>query len=236
MDILRSFEDMETWVERIAQRVPGYAGYKAREKRREADKLLREKIAQRLREQVQRLTELQQQLLRTGGLRWLDDLETAVVRIQAAADKIRNAAYGYAGLFDAVKINQAQLERLYRFDLDLLEHVDRIAQAIDALQAAIGTPDLGAAIAEVQRRAQELLTTFRHREDVLLHVEPESEATEAQPETPLATETSDEAPDALGTQAEAEPEEGRDAPEASEPEADADEGQDETGASGWFDV
>ncbi len=177
MDFLQAFDSMESWVERIAQRIPGYAGYKAREKRREADKLLRTALAQRLKEQVQRLTDIQQRLLRSGGLRWLDDVETVVTRLQAAADKIRTASYGYAGLFDAVKVNEAQLKRLYEFDAALVDVVERIARSIDELEASLGTPDMGAILAQVQRLAQDLLTTFEHRKDVLLHVDVASDET-----------------------------------------------------------
>ncbi|NPA06772.1 MAG: hypothetical protein GXO54_05135 [Chloroflexi bacterium] len=175
MDFLQAFESMESWVERIAQRIPGYAGYKAREKRREADKLLRTTLAQRLKEQVQRLTDIQRRLLSSGGIRWLDEVETVITRLQAAADKIRTASYGYAGLFDAVKVNEAQLKRLYEFDAALVDVVERIARAIDDLEAALGTPDVGAILARVQRLAQDLLTTFEHRKDVLLQVDATSD-------------------------------------------------------------
>ncbi len=167
-DPLSSVEAMRNAVEKLAARVPGFAGYKARETRREADKLLRAALARRIMEQVQRLSQVQRALLRSGGLRWLDDVEAAVVRLQTLADQIRTAAYGYAGIFDAVKINEPQLAQLYAFDLQLWETVDGLAQAVERVQAAVGGDDFGPALADLMRLAREALTTFHRREEVLL--------------------------------------------------------------------
>ncbi len=165
---LETIQDLQNAVERLASRIPGFAGYKARETRREADKLLRATIAQRLMEQVQRLSEVQRALLRQGGLRWLDDVEAAVVRLQTLADQIRTASYGYAGVFDAVKINEPQLARLYAFDQQLLTTVDQLAEAITRLQAAVGQDDFATALANLMRLARAAQTAFQRREEVLL--------------------------------------------------------------------
>ncbi|NPA31282.1 MAG: hypothetical protein GXO37_04715 [Chloroflexi bacterium] len=167
-DPLETIQNLQNAVERLAERVPGFAGYKARETRREADKLLRVTLAQRIMEQVQRLSEVQRALLRSGGLRWLDDVEAAVVRLQTLADQIRTASYGYAGVFDALKIDEPQLARLYAFDQQLFAAVDRLAAAIDRLQAAVGQEDFGPALADLMRLARETLSTFHRREEVLL--------------------------------------------------------------------
>jgi hypothetical protein len=54
---------------------------------------------------------------------------------------VRFASYGYAGFFDVVKIEQAQLDAIYRFDLELVEHVDTIEAAISELKSKAATPD-----------------------------------------------------------------------------------------------
>ena len=50
-------------VESIARMIPGYKGYKEKELRREADKLLRLQVAGKLDDQRKRLSELQVQLV-----------------------------------------------------------------------------------------------------------------------------------------------------------------------------
>lgn len=167
-DPLDTVQNMRHALEQLAMKIPGFAGYKARETRREADKLLRVTIAQRVMEQVQRLSDVQRALLRQGGLRWLDDVEAAVVRLQTLADQIRTASYGYAGVFDAVKIQEEQLARLYAYDQKLLAAVDALAEAVERVRAAVGSEDFGPALAELMRLAREALTAFHHREEVLL--------------------------------------------------------------------
>ena len=168
-DPLETIQNMRNAVENLAARIPGFAGYKARESRREADKLLRSTIAQRIMALVPRLSEVQRALLRQGQLAWLDDVEAAVVRLQTLADQIRTASYGYAGVFDAVKINEPQLARLYAHDQQLLARVDDLAAAVDRVQAAVGQDDFPAALADLMRLAREALQAFHRREEVLLN-------------------------------------------------------------------
>ena len=168
-DPLETIQNMRNAVENLAARIPGFAGYKARETRREADKLLRSAIAQRIMALVPRLSEVQRALLRQGQLAWLDDVEAAVVRLQTLADQIRTASYGYAGVFDAVKINEPQLARLYAHDQQLLARVDDLAAAVDRVQAAVGQDDFPAALADLMRLAREALQAFHRREEVLLN-------------------------------------------------------------------
>lgn len=96
-------------IERLLKGLPGISGYVNKELRRDADKRLRELIAGHITEQKQQLFALQKQLLSSGGLRWLDDVDQNIQKLQTLADRIRTASYGYAGLFDAVKIGEEQL-------------------------------------------------------------------------------------------------------------------------------
>ncbi len=41
--------DQRNWLERLGEKIPGYGGYAARERRRDIDKLHREHLADRLR-------------------------------------------------------------------------------------------------------------------------------------------------------------------------------------------
>jgi len=53
-------------------------------------------------------------------------MEKAVTQIRTFMDKISTAARGYSGLFDAVKINEKELEQLYNFDLAFFDLADQI--------------------------------------------------------------------------------------------------------------
>ena len=45
------------------------------------------------------------------------------------------------GFFDVVKIEQAQLDSIYRFDLALVEHVDKIEAKLSELKTQAATAD-----------------------------------------------------------------------------------------------
>ena len=61
----------------IANVVPGYKGYKQKELRREADKLLRDTLVSRLRTVKRQLDALQQDLISSGKIDLLDIVGSA---------------------------------------------------------------------------------------------------------------------------------------------------------------
>ena len=152
---------------KIASMIPGFSGYVDRETRREADAILRETIANRYSEQLGRIGSLQVQLIGSGGIEHVDDLQDAANRLQRFIDMVRTAARGYAGLFDAVKINEPELEKIYRFDLALLENVAQVAAAVDNVEASIGAEGLPAALRHLSSVVGETNTTFERRKEVL---------------------------------------------------------------------
>jgi hypothetical protein len=168
MEFRQTVQDSESGLERLMSHVPGYSGYKEKETRREADKLLREYLVGQLDVRRRRLAELQRQLLDGGGLLFMDDIERAVTKVQKLADMIRTATYGYAGLFDAVKVKESQLDALYSFDNQMLEQVTAIQTPIDALAAAIDSNgDVNAAIKKIIKATEDANARWRQREDVI---------------------------------------------------------------------
>ena len=156
-------------VEDIARKIPGYSGYKEKELRREADKLLRTEIARQLDDQRKRLTELQNNLVRQAQIEYVDDLERAVSKLQLLIDRLKTASYGYAGLFDAVKVKEAQLDALYEFDQRMLGFVDEIAASADGVASAISAREgIGGAIEELVQVIEEANQTFGHRHEAIL--------------------------------------------------------------------
>ena len=153
---------------KIRNFLAGFIGYIDREGRRDADKLLRETVAQRYEEQWGRISELQRQLVSEGNLELVDDLEAAAIKLRGFVDRVKGAAYGYAGFFDAVRIHKEELEKLYEFDLALLEGVGRIASAVDNVSASVGTDGFPASIRHLTSLSQEAIDTYNRRDEVVL--------------------------------------------------------------------
>lgn len=123
-------------LERLLKGLPGISGYVDRELRRDADKRLRETIANQLEEQKRALLDIQKKLLGSGGLALLGNVDSAVTKLQLLIDRIRTASYGYAGLFDAVRIREEQLKALHSFDVALAGRVVAVEERIKALATA----------------------------------------------------------------------------------------------------
>jgi hypothetical protein len=155
-------------IESFMGKIPGYKGYKEKEMRREADKLLRDVLARRLEEQWRRLPDIQKQLLSSGQIQWLDDIEGATMKLQTLIDRIKTATYGYAGFFDAVRVKEDELDQLYNFDMALDEEVDQITAAIDELGVTVMSKDgVGEAITHLTATVSAANETFSRRKDVL---------------------------------------------------------------------
>jgi hypothetical protein len=166
-DLYDKIKDSQGLLGKIASVIPGFSGYMNRETRRDADKMLRETIANRYGEQLSRISGLQVQLVSSGGIDWVDDVQDAATRLQRFIDMVRTAAYGYSGLFDAVKVNEAELAKLYQFDLALLENVSKVAAAVDNVEASIGGDGMAAAVRHLSSVMVEANTTFERRKEVL---------------------------------------------------------------------
>lgn len=158
--------------EEISGKIPGYKGYKQKELRREADKLLRTTIANQLSDLRMKLSGLQLDFMGAGKLYLVDDLERAVGKLQILIDRLKTASYGYAGLLDAVKIKEAELDALYGYDQQLLTFVPRIDEGIGKIAAALKEGgDLGVAIAALVTILQEMDIAWTHRQEAVLGTE-----------------------------------------------------------------
>lgn len=153
---------------KIRNFLAGFVGYVDRDNRREADKLLRLTVAQRFEEQWERIAELQRRLIKEKHLDQVDDLEEAAIKLRAFVNRMRNASYGYSGLFDTVQINSKELEQIYEFDVALLEGVDQISSAVDNLDASLGTDGFPAAIRHLVTLSEDVISAFNRREEVIL--------------------------------------------------------------------
>lgn len=167
-DPLGKITEGEDLVAKIRKFVSGFTGYFDRETRRDADRILRGSIAQRYEDQWSRISALQRELISGGGLEYVDDLEAAAIKLMTFVDRVKGAAYGYAGFFDAVRVNEDELAKLYAYDLSLLESVEGIAHAVDNVEASIGSDGLPAAIRNLVKLSQEAIDAYDRRDEVIL--------------------------------------------------------------------
>jgi hypothetical protein len=157
-------------LEGLMAQLPGLKGYKEKELRREADKTVRDMLVRELGDQRQRLATIQMELVNSGGLRWVDDVDRGVTKLQLLSDRIKTASYGYAPLFDDVRVKEAQLDALIQFDQQMTEQVVELKDAVDTLAGAVMRKEgIGEAIPPLNNLLDELNTTWGHRDEVILN-------------------------------------------------------------------
>jgi hypothetical protein len=119
--------------------------------------------------QKQALLAVQRDLLEGGGLLWLDNIDQAVQKLQILIDRIKTASYGYAGLFDPVRIREEELDAINRFDQAMVTRVVDVKMAIANLaKAASESGDIGAANRKLIDLMAELNNLYSKRYDAIL--------------------------------------------------------------------
>jgi hypothetical protein len=149
---------------KLASYIPGFSGYVDRQNRRDADKILRDTVARRFEEQWKRASQLQSDLVSSGMIEYVDDLEKASLQMRTFIDKISTAPRGYSGLFDAVKINEPELLALYQFDAAFFDLADQIGRGLDNVEASLADEAaLPAAVRNVISLARLAVETYNRR-------------------------------------------------------------------------
>ena len=162
-----------TGLGKLLSKIPGLSGYMERGRRREADQILRDTVAARLEEVRLQLSNVHHGLSRdiVLAMEYAEDLGRADSRLMGLIGKIKDAPQGYAGFFDAVKVKEEDLARLYVFDEQMLIHVDQIAADVDGLQSAVNAgANVVAAIRQLNDDLGVANETFNARNDVLMGI------------------------------------------------------------------
>ncbi|NLD71906.1 MAG: hypothetical protein GX649_04225 [Chloroflexi bacterium] len=168
-DLTEKTQSARSSLEDLIAKVPGVGAYQEKEKRRDADKLLRLHVARRLEEQLARVNEVQYQLTSQGRLDVTLLLERASTKLQLLIDRIKTASYGYAGFFDAIKVDEDALDKLYRFDERMLDASDELEITVGRLVEAIqGEEPIIEQANGLIRQLENLNDTYSKRQDVLL--------------------------------------------------------------------
>ena|SRR5579859_5657228 len=156
-------------MQRLMANLPGFRGYQESTDRRDADRLIRERVVAGLRTQLTALVAAQKTVLSSsGGLAYMSRLHDVQSQFQVFIDRVNTAMPGYAGFYDAIKIHPDDLQKLYAFDATLVEYIDRFKSAIETVQTAANTNEgLDAAITALQSLVGEASTTFNQRESVI---------------------------------------------------------------------
>jgi hypothetical protein len=161
--------DRRNLLERLGDKIPGFRGFQDRELRREVDKLQREHLGAELTALKGRLREKARSYTDAGRLDALKELDHLERRLDGLSQSVRFADYGATGFFDVVKVYEEELDRLYRFDLSLLDDLAALKSAVEAVPAP-GGGDVQAAASHALSLLAALEEKWRGREQVMSNV------------------------------------------------------------------
>ena len=122
-------------LKKIELAIPGFRGYRKREDLRIADRLLREELANGLGHAARAAEEARNTLAKRKELDILEDMATLVSRINTSVARIRHAEQGYTGVSPDYRIEEHELNKMYEWDLGLLENIESLKTISSDLQA-----------------------------------------------------------------------------------------------------
>ena len=157
------------WLERLGDKIPGYRGFQDRELRRDVDRLLREHLAAELGRLKAALRDRARSYTDAGKIGVLGSFDRLDRQLDGLSQAVRFSDYGATGLFDPVKIGEAELARLYEFDQSVVDDLEQIEQGIVALPAPGGEAP-GAALDRLLQEVRALDDKWRQREHVIGNV------------------------------------------------------------------
>jgi hypothetical protein len=159
-------------LERLARLIPGVGRYQDREGLRETDKRVRAHLAGMLADLAGTVEDATRRLTEAGHLDRLSALDRVARLLNTLADRIRFAAYGFAGVFDLHKIREKELAAIHRFDLGLVEAISGLRQPLQVMADRVSEePAFPQAMQAVEARLEELKRTLAERDRLLRGLE-----------------------------------------------------------------
>jgi hypothetical protein len=132
-DELERARERRNILEQLGSKIPGFKGYLEAELRRDVDKLQRDWLADQVDRARFAINGKVRDWTRDGRIEILGRASSIEKALDRLANRMRHADYGSSGFFDVVKIGQAELDRIYEFDLALTDTVEYLALQVEQL-------------------------------------------------------------------------------------------------------
>ena len=132
--------------------LPGFRGYKLREQRREADRIVRDYIYKSLEHSRDDLMSCFQSLSDSKASELMEPENRLIAKLDRVAEKINRGSYGYSGFFDSIKVEEPELDNMLAYDTQLMDSVRKIGEATSSFKA-----DLSQGKLENARNTQQAL-------------------------------------------------------------------------------
>lgn len=165
-DIHKKAVGQRSLLQKIGNFVPGFRGYQKREEWREVDATQRGWCAEKLTACKPKIKRALNDVISGGDLDGIMPYEKLMSRVDTVANKIKNADRGWSGMFDTIKVEGEQLEKVYAFDLSLAEGITEIETKVGQLNGVDKTTALSL-VRDTTDLLDKLEDYFGQREEIM---------------------------------------------------------------------
>lgn len=181
-------QELQRRAQALLDQIPGYRGYRLKEQRRDADRRVREAVAQAYETELARIERIGRDLAKARRIGDVAPIEAVSQRVRLLINRVRAETPGYGGLFSDNPIDGVALDQLRLFDESLMQGVVDLRAEVDALERASAAGEAlsapAAAIAAETERELLRLDTRQHVVDSGRAVSAESALAVLGPVTP----------------------------------------------------
>jgi hypothetical protein len=121
---------------RLLDILPGFKGYREREERRQADKLLRDHLVTAIDAERSKLQRSEADLSRAGKIVLVGKLDRSLGQLTKWRDKLHYADYGYTGWLEKPAFDELELDKMYQYDLSLQDAIKSLQEKVAAMTSA----------------------------------------------------------------------------------------------------
>ncbi|MFQ6012970.1 MAG: hypothetical protein ACE5LS_04935 [Thermoplasmata archaeon] len=137
-DLRERVEAERGLLKRIQLHIPGFAGYRRREDLRQAENMLRIQMANSLKSARETTEEARELMVEENRYKELDRVGRIINRFRTLEGRVRHAEGGYSGISPAIRIEDAEINRLYEYDASLLDDASTLGKETAELKVAAG--------------------------------------------------------------------------------------------------
>ena len=140
-DIRQSVKEDRGILKKIQNIIPGFRGYRKKEDIRAADSLLRIQMADRMRDVKTGIEESRRMLVENMMIDHVEQVGGIINKLMAVEGRVRHAEQGYTGFSPAVRVEEEELNRLYEYDLMMVQSINDLLRLSGELKNAIYAND-----------------------------------------------------------------------------------------------
>jgi hypothetical protein len=168
-DLRERVEEDRGLLKKIQMHIPGFAGYRRREDLRTADNILRIQLADRLVKVKERVEAARTELVRNYQTGELENVGGMIFKMTELDGRVRHAEHGYSGISADVRIEEPELNRIYEFDLALLEGISALMARADEVKACARKDNdaVHNAVDSLRQAVEQFEDTFERRMKVV---------------------------------------------------------------------